>query len=346
MPKVSTAQLDRKIDWVKDRMAKTIDIALERVIAHNENPQYYPLPSDPRSLERAFHRLFEALPRKNQKDAIERVNKTLKAGRDARTKIYGDLANVDFRSKTSIVEQVKIKPVPEVFKFTQADMTELRSRLKRPAARPQKPTRPAPAQGVGATELAFEVVNLTCVRPTDIRKDETNLAGVGVDNVGEEINVAPFFVGNFKAGDSLALNNKILNFKLTVGEFPKTFISAIFLVEKDWVRNSDFVNALQIVLFATATALIAIASVMVIVGLAGGPFAPILTAVILGAGAFFGLAWTAVRRMVDDISFPSGDTLVLDAPVAPGTIFDVDPLGIQIGELKGQYTATARWVAS
>jgi hypothetical protein len=286
--------------------------------------------------------LFGALPRKSQKDAIERVNKTLKAGRDARVKIYGDLANVDFRSKTAIVDQVKIKPVPEAFKFTQADATELRSRLKRS----QKPSKRAAARGIEATELAFEVTNLTCIRPTDIRKDETNIAGVGIDNVGEEINVAPFFVGDFKSGDSLALNNKILNFKLTVGQFPKTFFAAIFLVEQDWVRNSDFVNALQIVLFSVATALIAIAAVMVVVGLAGGPFAPVLTAVILGTGAFFGLAWTAVRRMVDDISFPAGDTLVLDAPVAPGTIFDVAPLGISIGELKGRYTAIARWITA
>lgn len=339
--------MDRKIDWVKDRLVKTIDIALERVVAHNENPEYFPLPSDPRSLERALHKLFEALPRRNKKDTIERVNRTLKAGRDARTKIYGDLANVDFRSKTSLVDQVKIKSVPEVFKFTQADVTELRSRLKKPtAAKPQRSSKPVPAQGVGATELTFEVVNLTCIRPTDVRKDEMSIAGVGIDNVGEEINVAPFFVGDFKSGDSLALNNKIFNFKLTVGEFPKTFISSIFLVEQDWVRNSDFIVALQIVLFSIATALIAIASVMVVVGLAGGPFAPILTAVLLGAGAFFGMAWTAVRRMVDDISTPVGDTLVLDAPVAPGTIFDVAPLGISIGELKGQYTAIARWVAS
>jgi hypothetical protein len=50
--------------------------------------------------------------------------------------------------------------------------------------------------------------------------------------------------------------------------------------------------------------------------------------------------------MVDDISFPAGDTLVLDAPVAPGTIFDVAPLRINIGELKGQYTAIARWITA
>ncbi|HJQ69712.1 MAG TPA: hypothetical protein VKA70_12105 [Blastocatellia bacterium] len=346
MPKANTAQLDRKIDWVKDRLAKTIDIALERVIAHHENPQTFPLPNDPKSLERAFHKMFASLPRRSQKDAVERVNKTLKAGRDARTKIYGDLADVDFRSKTPIVDQVKVKPVPDAFKFTEADATELRNRLKSRAAKPRKSSKPQPAQGVEALELAFEVVNLTCVRPTDVRKDEMSLAGVGIDNVGEEINVAPFFVGNFKSGDSLALNNKIFNFKLTVGQFPKTFISSIFLVETDWIRNSDFVNGLLVVIFATASALVAIASVMVIVGLAGGPFAPILTAAILGAGAFLGLTWTALRRMVDDISFPNGDTLVLDAPVAPGTIFDVDPLGFQIGELKGRYTATARWVAS
>jgi hypothetical protein len=342
MPKADTAQLDTKLDWVKDRLAKTIDIALERIIAHHENPKNYPLPSDPRSLERAFNKLFETMPRKKQKELIEKVNKTLKAGRDARTKIYGDLANVDFRSTTPIVDQVKVKPVPESFKFTQVDATALGRRLKRS----QKQSKQAAARGLEATELAFEVVNLTCIRPTDIRKDEMNIAGVGVDNAGGEVNVAPFFVGNFKRGDSLAFNNKIFNFKLTVGEFPKTFISAIFLVEKDWVRNSDFVNALQIVLFSVATALTAIAVGMVVVGLAGGPFAPILTAVILGTGAFFGIAWTAVRRMVDDISFPAGDTLVLDAPVAPGTIFDVAPLGINIGELKGQYTVTARWITA
>jgi hypothetical protein len=347
MRKPNVKTLDEKLDYVKGRLAKTIDIALERVVAHDENPSYFPLPNDPKSLERAMHRMFQALPRKNKKDVIEKVNRTLKAGREARTKIYGDLVDIDFRSTTPTVGQVKAKPVPDNIKFTDADLTEMRSRLKLPTSvKPQKP--PKPTQVVEATELAFEVVNLTCLRPTDIRKDEMNIGGVGIDNVGAGIDVAPFFVGDFKKGETVALGNqgKILNFKLTVGEFPKTFVAAVFLVEKDWLRNSDFVNALQIAIFATATALIAISSVMVIVGLAGGPFAPILTLAIMGAGAFLGMVWTAVRRMVDDISFPNGDTLVIDAPVAPGTIFNVDPLSFQVGELKGAYQATARWITA
>ena len=348
MRKPNTSPLDTKLDWLRDRLNKTIDIAMERVVAHDENPKYYPLPTDPKSLERALHKLFEALPRKNKKDTIEKVNKTLKAGKAARTKIYGDLVDINFRSSAAVVEQVKTKPVPANLKFTQADVTEIRTRLKLPTAVKSQKSKPVPAQVVEATELGFEVINLTCVRPTDVRKDEMSIAGVGIDNLGEDTQVAPFFVGDFKKGETLELGNqgKILNFKLTVGAFPKTFFASVFLVEKDWLRNSDFVNGLQIFLFSVAAALTAISLVMVVVGLAGGPFAATLTAVVMGAGAFFGLAWTAVRRMVDDISFPNGDTLVLDAPVAPGTVFGIDPLGFEIGELKGKYTATARWVTA
>ena len=239
--------------------------------------------------------------------------------------------------------------MPAHLKITQEDVTELRSRLKRPtASKPQKSSKPVPAQGVEAIELAFEVVNLKCVRPTDVRKDEMSLAGVGIDNEGGMINVAPFFVGDFKKGETVALGaqGKIINFKLTVGQFPKSFFASIFLVEKDWLRNSDFANGLVIFLAAVAAALSALSLTLLIVGLAGGPVTVALLGAVMGATVIFGLASSAVRRMIDDISFPNGDTLLLDAPVAPGTVFNIDPLGFQIGELKGQYTATARWITA
>jgi hypothetical protein len=349
MSKANITNLDTKLGWVKDRVKKTVDIALERVIAHNENPQYFPLPSDPKSLERALHKLFESLPRRNQKDLIEKVNKTLKAGREARTNIYGDMADVDFRSKTPILDQVKVKPVPANLKLTQADVTEIRSRLKRTSVvKPQKPSKPVPAQAVVATELAFEIINLTCVRPSDIRKDEVSVAGIGIDNLGGEIEVAPFFVGDFKKGETLALGakGKIVNFKLAVGEFPKTFFVAFFLVEKDWLRDSDFVRGMVILFGALAAALSALSLTLLIVGLAGGPVTVALLGAVMGATVIFGLASSAARRMIDDFSFPNGDTLLLDADVAPGTVFNIDPLGFQVGELKGNYSATARWITA
>lgn len=106
-----TSPLNTKLEWLK-RTSKSIDIALERVVAHNENPKLYPLPSNSKSIERALHRLFETLPRKNKNDLIDKVNPTLKASSTKRSQIYGDLADVDFRSSVSVVDQVKTKPVP------------------------------------------------------------------------------------------------------------------------------------------------------------------------------------------------------------------------------------------
>jgi hypothetical protein len=337
------------LDFVKDRVTKTVDIAWERVIAHNENPGYYPLPSDPRSLEQALHQLFESLPRKSQKDVIEKVNKTLKAGSAARKTIYGDLADVNFRSSTSLVNQIKTKPVPENMKFTDADLAEARSRLKLRTVKPRKASPSAPAQAAEAAELGFDVVSLKCIRPTDINKDEINLAGVAVDNVGGELVVQPFFVGKFKRDDTQALGaqGRLFNFKLTVGEFPKTFTASVFLVEKDLVRNSDFVIALIKVCYALSLALNAIALGMIAVGLLGGP---VSVALIIGL-TIGGFVLLTVGRVLDimrdDISCIGTDALVLDAPVAPGTIFDRDPLLFRAGRYdQGKYEGTIRWVTA
>ena len=348
MPRQGNSQLDTKLNWLKDRMAKTVDIAWERVIAHNENPSYYPLPSDTKSLERAFHQLFQALPRKSQKDLIERVNKTLKAGSAARANLYGDLAQVDFRSSTSLVNQIKTKPVPENMKFTDADINEARSRLKLNTAKPQKAARSI-RQAAEATELGFDVVNLKCIRPTDIRKDEISLAGSAVDNVGGELVVQPFFVGDFKRDDNVGLGAKgrLFNFKLTVGEFPKTFVAAVFLVEKDLVRNSGLVTALIKVCYVTAAALSAITLGMVIVGIAGGPASVALIIGLFVAGIVISLTAKVLDAMRDDLSCVGCDALVLDAPVAPGTVFDRDPILFRAGYYnQGKYEGTIRWVTA
>jgi hypothetical protein len=355
MPRQKITTLDTKLEFVKDRAKKTIDIALERVIAHNENPGYYPLPSDPRSLERAFYKLFETMPRKKQKELIEKVNRTLKAGKEARTKIYGDLANVDFRSKTAIVDQVKVKPVPENIKITEADVTELRRRLKLPAAvtppsavKPQKRSRPVPAQAAEATELGLDVVSVKCIRPTDVRKDEVSLTGCAVDNVGGAVTVAPFFIGDFKKDETLALGaqGRLFNFKLTEGEFPKSFNSVVFLVEKDLLRNSELVAALHLVVYALSVALMTAATVVLIIGLAGGPVTLLLFLILFGGSLFMSGVASIIRVMRDDVSECAADTLLLEAPVAPGTTFDRDPITVNMGDYKGKYEIDIRWVAA
>lgn len=342
------SQLKSKLEWLKERTKKTMDLALEKVVAHHENPGQYPLPGDAKSLERTLNRLFQALPDRNQRKTIDKINATLKAGSADRNRIYGDLAGINLRSAVPVVQQVKALPVASNLKFTEAELDELRGKRKTlPFIKHKRASQPAPQQIVEATELAFVVQSLTCVRPTDLRKDEVNLAGFATDNVGGEFEVAPFFVGKFKKGETLSLggNGRLFNFKLTQGEFPKTFLAGVFLVEKDLLRNSDFVNALiKFCVVATAT-LAAISVTMLIVGIAGGPFSVPLIVGSLVAQIVLGASSSILTKMIDDISFPAADALTLDAPVPPGTTFD-RTFNFELGDVKGQYQAAIRWVTA
>ncbi|HKG22622.1 MAG TPA: hypothetical protein VKC34_12035 [Blastocatellia bacterium] len=342
------SQLDSKLDWLKKRTARTIDLALEKVVAHHENPQQYPLPGDAGSLERSLHRMFQSLPAGSRKRVIDKANETLKAGSTQRNYVYGDLAGVNLRSASPIVQQVRSLPVASNRKFTQAEMDEISGRHKRlPFLKPKRKSRAAPAQAVEAAELAFVVESLTCDRPSDIRKDEVNLAGFAVDNLGGGLELAPLFLGKFKKGETLGLggNGRLFNFKLTEGEFPKTFIGGVFLVEKDLLRNSEFVAGLALFCIAAALALSAITVTMLVVGLAGGPVSiPLLTGLLIAEILFLG-ATSIIVKLADDVSTTASDALTLEAPVAPGTEFD-RTFNFEITAGGGKYTAAVKWVTA
>jgi hypothetical protein len=348
MSRSTPSQLNTKLDWLKERTKKTMELALEKVVAHHDNPGQYPLPGDAKSLERALNRLFQALPAGSRRKTIDKVENTLKAGSAERNRIYGDLAGIDLRSAVPVVQQVKALPVASNIKFTQAELDEIRGKRKAPPfLKDKRASRAAPAQAAEAAELAFVVQSVTCVRPTDLRKDEVSLAGFATDDVGGQFELAPFFVGKFKKGETLALggNGRLFNFKLTEGEFPKTFLAGVFIVEKDLLRNSDFVNALiTFCVVATAT-LAAISVTMLIVGLAGGPFSAPLILGSMAAQVVLGASSSVLTKMIDDVSFPAADALTLEAPVAPGTTFD-RTFNFEIGDVKGQYQAAVRWVTA
>jgi len=73
-------------------------------------------PSESKSLERLWNNLFETLPRKNKNDLIDKVNTTLKRQRHREKQIYGDIADVDFRSSPLLFDQVKINRRQPIFR--------------------------------------------------------------------------------------------------------------------------------------------------------------------------------------------------------------------------------------
>lgn len=345
-----------KMHLITDRVKGAVNLAMEKVVNHHDNPQQYPLPSDPKSLERALHNLFSKMPNRKQKKMIEKASVNMKKSAAQRSQIYGDLMAVNLKSSVSIVEQVKAIPPPANFKLTEAEIVNLKRKIGAFAVKPKEAkakkakgrTPVAPAAAALATDLNFFIDSLTCNKKSEIGKDEINLASIAFDSTGGSLQLAPFFVGKFKKGQTIAVGKNPFTFKLDQGQFPQTFSAGLFIIEKDLLHNPDVVNALTIAFAVAGDALMAIAIVFFIVTVAGGP--PLLLAafILLIAGA----AANLISRMVlpllaDDVSDVIFDSLTFDTPVDPGKQFDrtiaIEGVFFIEDRFDGKYQAAVHW---
>ena len=351
-----------KLPLYTARVKNTIDLALIKVVAHRQNPSQNPLPADPKSLERAFNDVFAAIPKRKQDDAMEKFQSLLSP--TERTRVYGDLGQVNFASATSVVDQVKALPLPAEMRFAQADVTDLQKQImaKKIVGQAMKnmgqrvtsavgSAAAAPQQAV-ASSMSFDVVSATCIKPNDIRKDEISMAVGTVDGVGTPLNAGPFFVGEFKKGDEIDLGatGRLFTFKLDQTVFPATFPAFAFMIESDVIHDQDLAAKLAIALAVTAGAIWAVSATILGLGLAGlipAPAAVVAVVITLIAALAFSIAGTVVVPILaDDISFANGDTLILDTVPAPGSVFERN---VTIGgfgtHARGQYNVLFRWSA-
>src|SRR4030095_8375737 len=116
-----------KLPLLATRAKNAIDLAMIKAIAHRKNPSQNPLPADPRSLERAFNDVIGAIPKRKQDDAMARFQSLLDPAE--RTRVYGDLGQVNFASATSVVDQVRNMPVPAGLHFTESDLADLQKQI-------------------------------------------------------------------------------------------------------------------------------------------------------------------------------------------------------------------------
>ena len=361
MKKFQSENLDSKISGLKTRMSNTIILAFEKVVAHHENPSAYPLPADGKSLERALHNLFEKMPLIKRKKLIDKIDLTLKAGSAKRVQIYGDLAGIDLKSPEPIAEQVKALPLPASLKLAEDEITEiqiyadgLKTGYMKKNGKASSIAAANLRQGTNnATKVGFFLDELTCSKTDDIRKDEINLAAFGVDSLGNSINLPPSFVGKFKKGESHSFGNqnRLFDFDLVDAVFPKTFAAGFFIVEKDLIRNSDFMDALLLAIEVIAASLALVGLAMCIAGSLGAPVSFTLFIICGSVALLLGIIGGYILPfMIDDISFPASDVLTLEQPVDIGVVFD---RSIQIGEgffglstdqFQGKYVAGVRWL--
>jgi len=332
-----------------NRIRGLVDLALEKIALHHQNPGQHPLPTDPRSVERALHNLFVKLSDRRQKKLLDKAGETLKLNATQRAQHYGELKAVDLRSSAAIADQIKALPVPAAFKFTPREIAYYENKLKAMADKPTKVSQPKPRLAVAET-VSFIVDTLTCKKKTEVSKDEISIGGFAADNFGNSLNVAPFFVSKFKKGETVSLGDKgkLFTFKQNVGAFPITFTANIFLVETDLLHNQDLVAALSVVLQALGLAALAI---LIVLAVAGVAIPTVIGLILFGTGLVLGiLAVSVLPLLTDDFSILTSDSLTVLSALAPGVAFDrtLDINGLTsglAGLFPGEYTATGRWVA-
>jgi len=116
-----------KLQLMRARLKNTVDLALIRVVAHRKNPSQNSLPSDPKSLERAFNDVINAIPARKQDNVVERFQGLLTPA--ARTQAFGDLGQVNFAASTSVIDQGKALPLPADLHFSDADVADIEKQI-------------------------------------------------------------------------------------------------------------------------------------------------------------------------------------------------------------------------
>ncbi|MEZ5670164.1 MAG: hypothetical protein R3F55_22585 [Alphaproteobacteria bacterium] len=126
------------------RIADVMELALDKVVAHLDDPKDHPLPADRNSIEWGLYRLVE---RKSDGDK-RRLARKLKDRLDpkARRQRYGDLADIPLTAATPVFEQAKTRIKAGFAVPAAADRQRILAKLEA--------LRPAPAKEVAADKPA------------------------------------------------------------------------------------------------------------------------------------------------------------------------------------------------
>jgi hypothetical protein len=300
---------DAKMRKAMMRLVKEMEIAVEKTVAHASEPANFPLPDDPHSVERILSARFSELKPAQQQFAKAKMLERAKASKQARTKIVGDLAQVDLRSKSPIAEQVDRLAFPSELKTTLQsikNLTEVHGQILN-----AQPAGLAPQQTLD--KLEFRIHRVKCVDETgkdfnpfgdEPGSDEISLAGTTVDESGDTKQVSQFKVGDFDDGDVKTFSppRRFTFFNLREGtEFPKSYFTTLVLAEKDQSGGlAEFVSKLFDKVKERVTAYLA-AILGAEIGASGGPIGALIGAAV---GFVVAKAFEFIKAAFADDIFP------------------------------------------
>jgi len=348
-----------KIQALKLKLDRTIKLAVEKAAGHMQDPNKYPLPGNPKSLERAFHSLLTALPNKSKKKLFEHVNLSLNASTSARNTTYGELAAINLKNTTAVLDQVAAMPVPAAMKMTADEIEEIikkrEPKLKVPAKRNKQATEAPVPHAIAAGTVAFFVDTLTCNKKSEISKDEITLETIVTNGLAEPQTLAPIDLGKFKKGDSKAVSaNPLFNFDIIEDSTgtAQNLSALLFLREKDLIGNIDLAKKLSLIILVIALALSLLALGIAIVGtllaLTSQALFDIMVASFFTSLGLGPIGFHVIPLLADDLSTVATDDLLIDSTIQVGDVvnrsvaFELKNSDADL--TKGNYTAALRWV--
>jgi hypothetical protein len=257
---------DPKLLKVIARVAREMELSIEKVAANHARPTEFPLPDRPGSTEQILAARFKALPQEFKNKAGAKAMGRINAPAAVRKEHLEDLAAVNLKAGVAVGEQVSAMPMPEALKLTGADLTKITRAHVGVAAAAGANVALAGA-GVGAilpgaigatlpklTRLEMRIHRVKCVDETgsgpfgDIGNDEIDLGGSAVDETGDVHTIAKFRVGsNFDSGEHVDFSppRTFTTFDLREGTaFPKSYFVTLVLAEVDGGGLSSFIEKL------------------------------------------------------------------------------------------------------
>jgi hypothetical protein len=259
---------DPKLLKVITRVAREMELSVEKVAASHAQPIEFPLPADPTSTEQILAARFNAFPQKVKTNAGAKALGRINAPAAARKEQLGDLAAVNLKSGVAVGEQVRAMPMPGGLKLTGEDLTKI-TRAHVGVAGAVGANVALAGKGFGAilpgaigaalpklTKLEMRIHRVKCVDETgsgpfgigDIGNDEPDLGGSAVDETGDVHKIARFRVGsNFDSGEHVDFSppRVFTTFDLREGtDFPKSYFVTLVLAEIDGGGMSEFLDKL------------------------------------------------------------------------------------------------------
>jgi len=357
---------DPKIRKIMMRLVKEVEVAAEKVVAHQSAPNEFPLPADPTTAEQILTARFLNLKPAQQEFAKAKSLARIKASKQSRQKVLGNLAQIDLRSSRSVADQADRVAFPATLKTTRQELLNLTKThgqivsTGQPGIFPQpsqdssilQPGTPIANQTTGKIE--FRIHRVRCVDETgkdfnpfgdEPGSDDIALSGTSVDETGDTKKVSQFKVDEFDDGDVKTFSppRRFTFFNLREGtEFPKSYFVTLVLAETDTGGLAEFVNKLVDKIKDRVVAYLA-ASLGAAVGASGGPVGALIGAAV---GFVVGKVFEFIKSLFADDIFPPKTVSVAVASLTQrfaGARTDSPEIVTRFTGHNGTYDVTTDW---